>query len=421
MADPNDISVSDNQSCTLMGKFVNITENGTEVVDYYEYRCFEWDVMYGLVTWGIMLLPVLMPLPMARPVLLKWGKEILLSLSEVRDKRRRCAYYCLFALCALCALCFPFLLLGVKFVAAFNPGTEMKKLTRTLTEMEGTYESTWQFGLQLFVMLSRKDRMLSLQWTALSSLATSFVMINKAGVQAYRQYDNPNQAEGNMSGGQRTAVLLPMFIAANAFKLGSGALLVTIFSFPWTAFLYIVLFLIGVVLAFITTRNRPETSPLHWRHMAFHPFALVRFGPQMLPRSRICCRGQGNLEFSPEDQIRSLFRGNLFWFVGTSLAVTTAFAMSIFSPNMRILTFNFEHLAVIEYMLSDRGTLVTEAGPNITFIIVFTGLVTSGLVSLWLIRLEAGEMEESWAWKCLVGVTVTTTVMITGMVVWSQL
>ena len=74
VADPNDISVSDNQSCTLTGKFVNITENGTEVVDYYEYRCFEWDVMYGLVTWGIMLLPVLMPLPMALPVLLEWEK-----------------------------------------------------------------------------------------------------------------------------------------------------------------------------------------------------------------------------------------------------------------------------------------------------------------------------------------------------------
>ena len=169
---------------------------------------------------------------------------------------------------------FPLLVLGVKFASLFNPGDEMKKLTGRVNELEGTYESTLQFGLQLFIMLSRKDRMLShLQWTTISTLTTSFLMVNKAGVQSYLQYENPNQGEENMS---RTALQFTMFITANAFKLGSGALLVTIFSY-WTILAYF----------FVVS---------HWRHMPFHPVALIRFGPRLWAP-------WGNLEFSEEEPL----------------------------------------------------------------------------------------------------------------------
>ena len=392
VASPNDSSVANNASCTLTGEFVIVTDNGTEEVDFYQYRCFEKDKVYGVMTWVLMILPGV------------WSYDIYTGMGwQARDKR--CLSYFLFWLLYIASICFfPLLVLGVKFAGLFNPGDEMKKLTGRVNELEGTYESTLQFGLQLFIMLSRKDRMLShLQWTTISTLTTSFLMVNKAGVQSYLQYENPNQAEENMS---RTALQFTMFITANAFKLGSGALLVTMFSY-WTIPAYFTILLGGLVLA--TFVNRPETRPLHWRHMPFHPVALIRFGPRLWAP-------WGNLEFSEEERMRSLFRGNLVWFAGTSLLLTAAFALAVFDPNMRIPTFDIKRGAVIEYKLSDRGTLVTETGPSLTFILVFVALLASGLASLVLIHLEAKEAE-SWSLYWLVGLIVMVTVMIIVMVV----
>jgi len=83
---------------------------------------------------------------------------------------------------------------------------------------------------------------------------------------------------------------------------------------------------------------------------------------------------------------------------------------------MRIPTFDIKRGAVIEYKLSDRGTLVTETGPSLTFILVFVALLASGLASLVLIHLEAKEAE-SWSLYWLVGLIVMVTVMIIVMVV----
>ena len=68
----------------------------------------------------------------------------------------------------------------------------------------------------------------NLQW---ATLITSFLMVIKAGIETYFQYDKPSrdlQAAAKKIAGQ-----LPMFITAYVSKLGSGALLAVIFSY-WT-------------------------------------------------------------------------------------------------------------------------------------------------------------------------------------------
>ena len=111
----------------------------------------------------------------------------------------------------------------------------------------------------------------------------------------------------------------------------------TLFSY-WTIPAYFTVLICALTLAAFV--NRPETRALHWRHMPFHPVALVRFGPRLwTPR--------GFLEFSEEERMRSLFWGNLIWFAATSLLLTTAFVLAIFDQNMRIPTFDIKRRAVV--------------------------------------------------------------------------
>ena len=368
----NDSSVA---HCDLTGKFVNINKNGTQQVEFYQFKCFERDVIYGVITWVLMGLPGL------------------LSYDIFKDTG--CWFWPLYI---FIGIPFPVLVVVVKIADLLNPGAEMKKITGRVNELEGTWESSLQFGFQLFIMLSRNDRMLAnLQWTTFCTLATSFFVITKTGVQSYCQHEDPAEDNNEVPKEQRIALLITMFITAAAFKLGSGALLATIFG-PWTIVAFVAVLLCGWASAACT-----ETKILDFCYLPFHPFGLISIRPELWTPRR-------NLRFTPAQRKRSLFRGNLVWFVGTMVLLTTALSMTISDPGMQILGAN--------YMLSDRGILVTETGPTIVFLIAYPLLLTLGLASLVLIYLVTGNTESLY-WKGLIFLMVVVPIMIVVMVVLS--
>ena len=203
----NDSSVSDS-NCTMIGHFDSLTK---DTKDYHQYKCFERDPIWGSLTLVFMFVPGL------------WADKLWGGMTD-QDFISENKYT---VLRILTVPLFPLIVILTKGARLFNHGPEMKKLEARVTDREGSFESTLQFGLQLFIVMFRKDRLPSnLQWF---TIATSFVMLNKAGLQSYLMYDKESQ---NLTKAtvQKMAALLPMFITANAFKLGSGALLAVILT-----------------------------------------------------------------------------------------------------------------------------------------------------------------------------------------------
>ena len=169
---PNDTSVADSESCKNISQIVVVAEDGTESVKYYQYQCFEKDPIWGAVTLAFMFTPGL------------WGGKIWGGL----DKQ---VNWCLHTtLCILSPPFFPLIVIGTKLLGLVNPGPEMRKLLTRVNMIEGRGESTMQFGLQLFILMSREDRMpSSLQW---ATIFASFLMLNKTGIECYLRFDEPS-------------------------------------------------------------------------------------------------------------------------------------------------------------------------------------------------------------------------------------
>ena len=152
----------------------------------------------------------------------------------------------------------------------------MKKLEARVTDREGSFESTLQFGLQLFIVMFREDRLPSnLQWF---TIATSFVMLNKAGLQSCLMYDKESQNLTKASV-QKMAALLPMFITANAFKLGSGALLAVVLT-HWLIPVYVAACLIWTPFRRWYWRGNRRETYLYHKSFFLHPIAIFRAPPK---------------------------------------------------------------------------------------------------------------------------------------------
>ena len=53
----SDTSVADSESCKVIGRSVVVAEFGSESVEYYQYKCFEKDPIWGAVTLAFMFIP----------------------------------------------------------------------------------------------------------------------------------------------------------------------------------------------------------------------------------------------------------------------------------------------------------------------------------------------------------------------------
>ena len=150
--------------CNITGRFSVIDQDGSEHVDYYRYQCFEKDPIWGFFTLACMFVP-------------GFFADKLWSGMREQDFIGKNKYK---LLRILTIPLFPLIVIGTKAARLLNDGPEMKILAARVIDREGRFESTLQFGLQLFIVPSRKDRLPStLQWV---TIATSFVMLNKAGL-----------------------------------------------------------------------------------------------------------------------------------------------------------------------------------------------------------------------------------------------
>ena len=327
--------------CNITGRFTEIDQDGSEQVDYYRYQCFEKDPIWGFFTLAFMFVPGL-------PGLLAdklWG-----GMRE-QDFIGKNKYE---LLRILTIPLFPIIVIGTKTARLLNDGPEMKKLAARVVDREGRFESTLQFGLQLFIVLSRKDRLPStLQWV---TIATSFVMLNKAGLESYLMYDK--KSKDLKAGVQKVAALLPMFFFANAFKLGSGALLAVILHYGLIPGYAAACFL-GTPLFFWKQRGRRERN-LYCQAFFLHPIAIFRAPPTLLKR-----------RYTEKERTRQLLYGNVVWFVNTSiLLISGSIMMASTKPTSRL------------------TTIFSNTGLTLTYKILLPGILACGLISLGLIYWE---------------------------------
>ena len=371
VAGSDDTSVANKNACKYIGRFVIVAENGSESVEYYQYRCFEKDSVWGSMTLAFMFIPGL------------WGSFIWFGLAEQFN-------LCLFATLYILSLpLFPLVVIGTKLLGLINPGPEMKKLLAIVTSMEGKYESTMQFGLQLFIVMSRKDRMPSnLQWV---TLLTSFLMLNKTGIESYLMYDKPSQDIKKTV--QKIAGLLPMFLTATAFKLVSGALLCVIFSW-WIIPVYIIMCCSGWGVVICHVKDR-RLRHLYKVGLGLHPIALSRVQPKVkvLKDFDELMELKGKkYTFTGRERMQQLFFANLGWFVGTSIFLITAIIMALTCPNTSFPTLGFSNengtTALAKYYKLSDSAIVSEDGPTTGFKILLPVLLACGLTSLGLIYWE---------------------------------
>jgi len=140
----------------------------------YEYRCFETDK-----TWGILSLTF-----MCIPGLFFW-MYMTFSLTKMdcwpEDSRLKYGYIGLLAVGMLpLIIAYPFLLILVKFTSIFHHGLQWKKLDQFMTLCEGQLEGYLQVILQTYIVCGRADRVPSLiQISGLSMSFHSFIFYPK--------------------------------------------------------------------------------------------------------------------------------------------------------------------------------------------------------------------------------------------------
>ena len=355
---PYDVSDSGNPLCKILHP-----ENDTQSVEHIQYQCFERDPIWGAVTLVFMFIPGLS------------ADNIWRGLDKQVDKR-------IFLILRWLSLpFFPVMLIGLKLIGLFIPGPEMSKVLAAVNYIEGTRESTLQFCLQLFIVMSRKDRMPSkLQW---ATICTSFLMINKAGVEAYLRHETPGK--DIKARVKKTLSLLPMFMTANAFKLISGSLLAVTFTY-WILLAYEAALLLWLSIKALSTREDREKA-LYFRAFRLHPIAIIRARPAW-----------GKWSFTEKERMKQLLFGNVAWFLTTGIFLAIAMIVSLTRPNLSIPTIGFPNQNGTWntwYKLSDRA-IVSEAGPTMAFKILVPMLFACGLSSLGLIYRELLNSKETF-------------------------
>ena len=144
---------SDFGTCTHTGRYTSFVGPRPEVL-YEEISCFEVDRIWGYLTIGITFLPGFR---------FAWWTR-----TETMRQKNYHLGNCLLILFLPLGPLFPLFVIMLKGVALFSNGSELKKLITEVTAMEGIWESTLQFLLSLFIIITRPDRRPS--WIQLATL-----------------------------------------------------------------------------------------------------------------------------------------------------------------------------------------------------------------------------------------------------------
>ena len=180
-------------------------------IEYEEIVCFEQDQIWGWVTVAFIFLPGYFTVyPVTDMILEAHGKT-------------SSSYRPLLSFCLVlpCMGLFPLALVLVKIVCLVNPGPEWKRLNLRLTGFEGSWESSCQTILTLFIFFTRTDRQPSS--VQLASLVVSFAMITKTAIADYLSQKQAMELKDELIG---TMTLLPLFFTNGLFKVLSQAVII---------------------------------------------------------------------------------------------------------------------------------------------------------------------------------------------------
>ena len=117
-------------------------------------------------------------------------------------------------------------MITVKTIGLFNPGPNWKILAGRCAALEGSFESTFQFLLQLFIVFTRADRAPST--VQLATMASSVIMIAISELNDIRRKQRALELGDDI---QRAVNLLPGILVKNVAQIGCAALLATLLRY----------------------------------------------------------------------------------------------------------------------------------------------------------------------------------------------
>ena len=190
--------------CTHVGTYLRREADFSEVA-YEEVECFEKDPIWGYMSLAFIFLPGLGCMSFWDG-LTHWGWFICLVIPTIPF--------------------FPLIVLAVKTIGLFNPGPNWSILAGRCGALEGSFESRFQFLLQLFIVLTRADRAPST--VQLATMASSVIMIAISQLNDIRRRQKTLELGDDI---QRAVNLLPGILVKNVAQIGCAALLATLLRY----------------------------------------------------------------------------------------------------------------------------------------------------------------------------------------------
>ena len=296
---------ANHENCVRTGFFTSLDQGLGPKVENEEIVCFEKDLVWGWVTVALMFVPP--------------GFVMAVDSAKAIVEKKLCLEICLRFLLILPSIAlFPFVLLVVKLVSLVNPGLEWKKVNARITGYEGSWESSLQMILTLFIISTRADRVPSS--IQIASLVASIVMITKTAIANHLSPKQPMKLEDEV---KATLGLLPLFLTNGAFKLLSLAVIITCLR-GWSFPLYFsVLSVDFAIRQFLNKRNCYGLKPVVEDEPLLHMTTLQLKGVSTATK---------------KDKVESCLRFNIYWgvchfIVLTSLVVALNFNQDCLNYN----------------------------------------------------------------------------------------
>ena len=197
-------------NCTLTEttrKFIGDIDSEEEVI--YTYKCFEKDKFWGWITFSLVfLLPGM-----------QQGLSVIRASGSLEACCHRVIGYVIGIGLFLLSPLFPLQGVLVKLFVFLTNGPEMKKISNLMTLFEATFESKYQFVLQLYIIFIRADRQPSM--AQILGLSSSIVFMAKSRLEE-NFADNPNEPL------LKKLTLLPQKLCLIIFFCGSVAIVSSI-------------------------------------------------------------------------------------------------------------------------------------------------------------------------------------------------
>ena len=206
-----------NSNCTWIKTTRTVLDNQEidNVGVVYTYECFEKNILFGWLTFSIVFcLPGFVNFTLRKKIFTDHEKNRKFGLKKI-------AIQCCINLALIMAVpLFPLQIFMVKLLALLTNGTEMKKISDYMSLFEGAFESSYQLGLQLYIIFTGTDRQPST--TQIFGVSASIVFIVKSYIEQHFS-ENPNMPL------KKKMLLFPQKLCYVTFVCGGAALIAAVF------------------------------------------------------------------------------------------------------------------------------------------------------------------------------------------------